>query len=281
MNDLVYLSLGSGRHVDELRFSILSAARHLDDNGDWRIVLYTDRKEPFVGLPVETRMVDETTAAEWVGPHEYIWRAKIRLLTEALAAPEADSCVYVDGDTYFRRSPAALFRRVGPGRSLLHMREGRPPAPEVAALEKVLQVCRPVDLSGHAWRFGDDRASWNAGVVGLHTLDAHLTREVEHLTDQLLDHGFAEHSHTSEQLAFTVCLAQRTALRGCEDVVVHYWPSHLRAAFDPVLAAAWADSSGVPEERFQQLWEHRPRPPYKDRAKRAVKRLAWRTGLHV
>ncbi|MBM7807021.1 hypothetical protein JOD57_002858 [Geodermatophilus bullaregiensis] len=281
MDDLVYVNLGEGRHVDELRFSILSAARHLEEGGDWRIVLFTDRSEPFEDLPVDLVPVTEETASAWMGSHGYVWRAKIKVIEEALARPGTDRCVYVDGDTYFVRSPAEVLRRVGPGRSVLHLREGWPPPPEVAALEHVLSRHRPVDTAGRPWGFGPGRASWNAGVVGLHRDDAHLCGEVQHLTDQLLEHGFGEHSHTSEQLAFTVCLQERTSVRPCHDVVVHYWRSDLREPFEPELRRVWAEPGLAMADRFERLWAKRPREARARRIKGGVKRLAWRLGVKV
>jgi hypothetical protein len=277
----VYLSFGEGRHVDELHFSILSAARFLKADSDWRIVLYTDRSEPFAQLPVEPVLIDGETVASWIGPHHYVWRTKIKVIAGALASPGTSRCVYVDGDTYFLRSPAALFSRVAPGKSLLHLREGWPPPPEVAAVDHVLRDLQPVDTSGAPWRFGSDRASWNAGVVGLHGDDAHLCREVEHLTDQLLEHGFGDLSHTSEQVAFTVCLDQRTTLRPAHDVVMHYWDEDLRQPFQGVLRETLADDSLSSRERFRRLWAERPRESGVRRVKGTVKRLAWQLGVRV
>ncbi len=281
MDVLVYLSLGEGRHVDELRFSILSAARHLADDGGWRILVYADRGEPFEGLPVEVVPVDGVTASEWVGPHGYVWRAKIKVIEKALASPGTSRCLYVDGDTYFVRSPVELLRRIGPGRSVLHVREGWPPPPEVAAVEHVLGRYQPVDTRGVPWTFGPDLVSWNAGIVGLHRDDARLCTEVEGLTDQLLEAGFGDFSHTAEQVAFSVCLAQRTSLRPADDVVVHYWRSDLREPFEPVLRRTWTDPELSATDQFRRLWAERPRERPARKIKVGVKHLAWRLGVKV
>ena len=281
IDSLVYLSVGAGRHVDELRFSIMSAGQHLRDDSTWNIVLYTDDAAPFADLPVDVVPVDAATWSDWVGPHGYVWRAKINVIATALSTPGMTRCVYVDGDTYFVRSPDELFRRVGPGRSVLHTREGWPPPPEVDALAHVLERHQPTDTAGRPWSFGNDRASWNAGVVGLHEDEVDLCEEVLDLTDQLLAHGFGEYSHTSEQLAFAVCLTARTSVRGCQDVLVHYWRSDLREPFAPMLQETLADPSLTPQQRFDRLWVHRPRERTAKQAKTAIKRLAWRVGARI
>jgi hypothetical protein len=277
----VYLSVGLGRHVDEVRFSILSAARHLRPDSEWRIVLYADDAEPFADLPVEVVRVESDLLAEWVGSQHYVWRAKVMALAEALAAPGVTRCLLVDGDTYFRRSPAEVVKRVAAGRSVMHMVEGWPTRAEVAALDHVLARSQPVDTTGRPWSFGPDRVSWNSGAVGLHVDDARLCREVVHLTDQLLEYGFGEHSHTAEQLAFAVCLDRSTVLRGCSDALVHYWRGDLRDPFVKLLRETWDDPALTPQEGFQRLWPDRPRERPLRRGKAVVKRSAWRMGWRV
>src|SRR3954468_18996136 len=129
---LVYLSLGSGPHVGEIRFSALSAAKYLVAASSWRIVVYTDDPGSFEGLPVEVRRVDAGTAASWKEPHGYFFRSKIKVLEASLQTDAASSAI-IDGDTYFRKSPDVLFRRIAHGRSVLHQREGLPAPPEQAA----------------------------------------------------------------------------------------------------------------------------------------------------
>lgn len=280
MDRLVYISFGEGRHVDEVRFSVQTAARHLPagGGGGWRIQMWTDRPQAWSDLPVEVVEVSPEQARAWMGPHQYVWRAKIEVLAAALAASDGGRCLYVDGDTWWSRSPQAVFDRIGPGRSVMHLREGRPPAPEVAALDHVLQRHQPLHLDGAPWDFPADRDSWNAGVIGLHPADAAVCPEVTHLTDQLLEHGFGDHSHTSEQLAFAVGLAWRTTVSESRDAVVHYWPSEMREPFGAALAAERSGSS-ADEQRYQRLWGARPRPSVERVAKDTAKRLLRRVGV--
>ncbi|TNM67418.1 hypothetical protein FHN55_10180 [Streptomyces sp. NP160] len=280
MDHLVYISFGEGRHVDEVRFSVQTAARHLGaPRGDWRIDVWTDSPQAWKDLPVEVVEVAPEQVDTWMGPHRYVWRSKIEVLRAALERSGGGRCLYVDGDTWWRRSPTVVFDRIGPGRSVMHLREGRPPAPEVAALDHVLQRYQPVDTSGRPWVFPADRDSWNAGVIGLDPADAAVCADVALLTDQLLEHGFGDHSHTSEQLAFAVGLAARTSVAEARDAVVHYWPTEMRAPFSAALAGA-RSADGVPAgELFDRLWAQRPRVTAERAAKDAAKRLLRRVGV--
>jgi hypothetical protein len=271
---LVYVCLGNGRHVNELRFSVLTAAQFLGDGGNWNILLFSDSAQPFEGLPVQFRYVEPSVAARWCGPHQYVYRSKICALAASLDLQETERSVIVDGDTYFKQSPSRLFERVGPGAALMHLREGPPEASERAALEATLNKKEPVDLNGDLWHIRAREIMWNSGVVGLHKLDSVLCNEAIHLTDQLLDQGFGELSHTAEMVAFGVTLARRTKVRECFDIIVHYWQAELRQPFSTRLSATWADESLSHDEQLTALWPHRPRADFKARSKFFVKRLA-------
>lgn len=282
IDTLVYVSLGAGRHVDELRFSVLSAARFLTaERPEWQVRLYSDQPDTFADLPVTVEAVDETTARQWSGTHGYVYSAKILALADALQKPGTDRAAVIDGDTYFSRSPAELFSRLAPGKSLMHVREGRPAPPERAALEKVLNAHDPVDSSGTSWGMTAQEILWNSGVVGLCAEDAGLCTEVVALTDQLLEHGFGELSHTAEMVAFGTVLDRRTSVGECFDIVTHYWLTELRQPFDARLRDVWADAGMAPDDAFASLWRERPREGAVSRAKFRVKRLARRVGVEL
>jgi hypothetical protein len=279
MDKIVYLCMGAGRHVDENRFSIASAARHLPADASWGITVYTNRAESFADLPVDIRLVGEAEAHDWRGRHDYVYRSTILALADALTAQGAERAAIVDGDTYFKRSPAELLAKIHPGTTLLHVREGRPGPPELEALRQTIAKVDLSDTSGRSWDLRRDETMWNAGVVGLHRSDRQLCEEVLHLTDELLDSGFAALSHTAEQLAWVVAFNRRSTMRECFDVVAHYWPADLREPFDERLRQVWSNPSLSAEEGFDALWRHRPRPGLVRRGKFVAKRLATRMGV--
>lgn len=281
IDQLVYLSLGEGRHVDELRFALLSAARFRTEGAGWSIRVYTDRPDLFVDAPADVRSVTAETASEWAGPHGYVYRGKILALADALADPGTERAAIIDGDTYFTKSPTHLFSRIGPGRTMVHRREGRPYPPEVAALRTVLTQYTPVDSTGSSWRITETEPLWNSGVVGMHRSDAGFCAEALDLNDQLLDHGFGERSHTAEMVAFGVVLDRRSRIKECFDVLTHYWPAAIRGPFLLRLRDAWSDPSLAPDAAFAQLWEHRPRESRKERTKLWIKRVAAKGGVEL
>jgi hypothetical protein len=277
----VYLSLGTGQHVDEIRFSVLSADRFRTEDADWSIRVYTDRPELFADLRADLCTVTPETASSWSGPHAYVYRGKIMALADALGDPGITRAAIIDGDTYFTKSPTRLFSRIAPGRTVVHVREGRPRPPELAALRTVLTRHTPVDQGGVPWDIEETETLWNSGVIGLHRSDAGLCDEALHLNDQLLDHGFAERSHIAEMVGFGVVLARRSTISECRDVVTHYWPADRRDRFATRLRETWADPSSDPEAGFARLWDDRPRETVNQRIKFRIKRVAAMAGVEL
>lgn len=291
INELLYFSLGSGGFIAETRFSVMSAARFRGDGADWRIVVYTDQPELYDDLPVELRHVNRAWEEEWIAPHRYVFRFKMKVLGHSLGLQGTERSALVDGDTYFVSSPEELFRRIGPGRSVMHLLEGHPAPRELNALSRVLDATELVDSTGASWNVARDEVFWNSGVVGMHRADLALSAEAIALNDQMIEHGFAAdtdttrerfwHDTLTEMVAHTVVLGRRTRLQEVRDLVVHYWPSDMSNPFQSHLERVMSDTSLTPEEQFTALWPHRPRPNLERRAKRFAKRLLWKAGLEV
>lgn len=279
--DLLYLSYGHGLHEQEVAFSVLSAWRWIAaEAAAPRILVYTDHPELFASLPVTIELITEEAWREWAGPFRYNHRRKILALRHALHKYH-NSTVLLDGDTWLRKPPAALFERIGPGRATMHLREGR--LTEIAMpipreMVTLLEAHRFSDAGGHLLSIPPSSAMWNAGVVGIHPSDAPLLDEVLHLTDQLCAKSKL---HVLEQFAFSYVLEQRMQhLSGAGDLVFHYWPPYLHDPFRLKLPEIMARYNSFPLElRAEKCYAHRPRPTSARRVKVMAKRVMQAMGL--
>lgn len=275
MNNLVYLSYGAGPHEQEIAFSVLSAYRWLGvGRPDWRIVVYTDRPDSFSPLGVATVRIDAMTLDEWAGPWHFQHRRKIMALRDALQRYKGPT-TYLDGDTYFRRSPKRLFDRIAPGRSVMHLREGvvnSLPGSVHAALRAALRTAGPMtDLSGEVFSITSSASMWNAGVVGVHPSDGRALDEALHLTDQLCHHL---QIHTLEQFAVSVVLSRYTQLSEAADAVFHYWEGGFRVPFRRQLPQVLERHASMPlAERARLCYRARPRSSLRDRFRSLYYRL--------
>ena len=276
---LLYLSYGSGPHEAEVGFSILTAVHQgLPDSCRCRI--FTDHPERFRGLPADVVNITPEEWTEWSGPHRFAHRRKILALRRALAEADGDKVVLLDGDTWWRRSPTHLAERIGPGRAVLHILEGRIDAictPQSQSLAAFLASGPFATADGSRLAITPDTPMWNAGVIGLDAADAGLLDEVLEMTDGLLAHG---RFHVLEQLAFSRVLAARTSLRAADDIVFHYWPPYLHRPFREQVVG-WMETSASWPLAERAAWCHarRPRPTPLRRVKVVAKRCLQAFGL--
>ena len=226
MNNLAYNVYGSATHINEARFSVLSALKFLIPGPrDWRIVVCTTAPEMFAGFPVEVEVIDDATLVAWKGPERFEYRAKIEALRFVMDRHPAATTL-LDSDTYFLRSPRELFAKIGPGRSVMHAHEGpffaAAAHPEYARRfeEEYSDFVVPLDHAPFRTSPREARIS-NAGVIGIDLADRPLLDRVLALTDAVYRRipGF----WVLEQLAFSEVLRQATDLTEARSIVEHYW----------------------------------------------------------
>jgi hypothetical protein len=278
MNHLLFYSYGHGPHVAETAFAILSAIR-LDgvSPSAYQIVIATDTPDDFANLPVAIEAVTSEQVRDWAGPADFNHRVKIGVLAHVLAK-RGGKVAGVDSDVYFLRSPARLFDRIGPGRSVMHVREGEIGHLIALGYERHRLAQMAHDL-GSAGRYTFDLKTpvWNAGVLGVDAADAGLLDPVLALTDAI--HAEVP-TNISEQLAFSVVLNRHTVVRPTRDVVFHYHQSFIRDPFRFRLPALMRDAAHLPPaQRANTLYPHRPVAPVAKWLKAAVKRSLKPLGL--
>jgi hypothetical protein len=241
--------------------------------------IVTDQVKLFEPLGFEVIPVSEATLKEWQGPTQFTHRCKIMAMKLALER-FGGKCVLVDGDTYLRKQPGRLFRRVGPGCSLMYRIEGRLAISRhefnhrmAAVLEDRSPGYHPaIDLA-----HGPSTVQWNAGVVGLDVAQSPLLDEVLELTDYLRSKTYTV---VLEQLAFSIILAAKTDLRSCRDVIFHYNASPDRSSFRSRLPELLAQSAGLPpRERARWLYARRIEPALRIKARNLVKDVLNKTGI--
>ena len=279
MNTLLYLSYGRGPHEKEVAFSALSAYRSEKPGDSYRILIYTDHPESFEDLPAGIHYVSPEQWIAWAGPQNFNHRRKILALQHALACGEGP-VVLLDGDTWLRRPVDRLFERVSPGRTVMHIREGRVSevdTPLYCSLKEVLMRSRLMDRHARSFGITPHSFMWNAGVIGLDPADAGLLDTVLDLTDQLCN---VSELHVLEQFAFSWVLAKETHLTEAADLVFHYWPPYLHVPFRASLVELFVAAGAMPlDQRVEFLFSHRPQPTWARRTKVIAKRILQMAGF--
>lgn len=286
MNHVVFLSYGSGPHVDETRFAILSAV-HQDGPQDgsqdlsspqgYEIVVVTDDPSAYANLGVQTELVTAAQIREWAGPVKFDHRIKICALAHVMQQRPGPAAL-VDGDSYFLHSPAQLFERIGPDKTIMHLCEGQ--IGHLVALgynrQRLMQMSHDLGAAGR-YNFSAATTMWNSGVVGLHPDSTPLFDQILALNDAI--HA-AVPTNVSEQLAFGSVLDRHTRLTPARDIVFHYHQDFMRNPFRHRLPELMRQTANLPPaQRAAALWPHRPLPPQVKVIKAALKRPLKRFGF--
>lgn len=185
----------------------------------WRLVIYTDAAHVFRRY----RVPCEVIPVEIVRDHEdeggYAHRRKLLVVQHCAESFEGD-LFFVDGDTYFMQSPAALFDDLSSGRSVLHTREwvlSHETQPELNRLMREHAFDLPRLRSAQR---RPTLTMWNSGVIGLPEETKRLIPEVIATCDELYA---ASRYHAMEQFAWSLVLGDVTGIIPADDVVYHYW----------------------------------------------------------
>jgi hypothetical protein len=104
-------------------FSALTFAHFASSLRDaWRLVIYTDAPRLFRRYRIPCETIPIQVVREREGESGYAHRRKLLVVQHCAESFDGD-LFFVDGDTYFMKSPAAPFAALDAGRSVLHTLE--------------------------------------------------------------------------------------------------------------------------------------------------------------
>jgi hypothetical protein len=244
--------------------------------------------ECFADLGVSVRAVTDVELNDWMGGSGYIHRRKIMAVIDALQR-YGESVAFIDCDTYFLKPPGLLFDLIGPGRSCLHIAEGKLKETGTwrnARVSQLIESQKFFDLSGNRLVISPDAMMWNSGVLGVHSSDLPLIREALNLCDQLWDRDQVtvpaeQRVHHLEQFAMGFFLA-RNKLSEASDIVFHYWQYYLREPFTLELEVIDSKLKNIKlPERAYHAYKFRPRETMKKTVKMLVRTWMRRVGWRV
>ena len=217
-NTLLYLLYGDSREYHlELTYSIVSAVRHLTPAENVRIVLMTDRDGRRDDLPVEHLIFTADEFAGWTDNGRYKHAAKGHAYLAALDHLRGKVAL-VDTDTYFRRSPSELFKRIS-STALMHADEGTLEDQWPGYWDKIVEHFGTSGLDG--FRITPKSRMFNSGVIG--TCSEYHRERLNHVP-LLIDRMFEvdPRVHNIEQFAYSLALGN-FGINSCKDVLRHYF----------------------------------------------------------
>lgn len=254
---LLYLVFGAETYHQEAVFSIASALACLRETPAAKldIQVLTDNPEPYRRLPVKIVPLDKTTRERWSEPHGYHFRTKHAALRERLS--HAETALLIDTDTFFRRSPIALFERIRPGTLLCNELYGA-----YGANRENLLYTALADILRERQLADDAMPTLNSGVIGLHRNDIGILDRSLALMDEYFP--LARGAFTLEEFCLSLAAYRKLQVEQCTDLIHHYWSRKLlfRAKVSAWLTKHGAHpTSAAALDDCRQVTDRLPRPP--------------------
>lgn len=231
MNVLLYLAIFKKYIVNESIQSIKSfyAVANQELIRDTKIVVYTDMPSLYSSMKhLIIEQVTDELYRDWIGPEEYIYRAKIKALQHCLNKYKL-ATLFVDADTMFIRSPEKIFKNINNQYYYLNYIENdmryKVSSIDISNNEmtkyfyKTIYTTKYVVGETKEYPITGELINWNSGVIGISYENKQVLNEVLVLSDIIWKNY---NLRIAEQFAFSYVF-QNYQVISAEDTIFHYW----------------------------------------------------------
>jgi hypothetical protein len=164
--------------------------------------------------------IDEQTLADWRGPHDYIYRIKIKAIEKINQLYPQQPVLLLDADTFMYRKISELNARMNCKTAFMHKREGKLSQMRWKAQKLMWKAMRNKTYAGVT--ILKKHAMWNAGVVLLPGPKNDITIALAlQLCDEMLHSGAPV--WLVEQFASSVAVSENFNLAEASEWICHYW----------------------------------------------------------
>ncbi|MEO5562064.1 MAG: hypothetical protein ABIR18_01490 [Chitinophagaceae bacterium] len=232
MKYLIYLLFGKnkGGLKSELIYSLFSLDKVADEwcRKNVEVLIYTDEKieipPRLAGISISFSFLDPKDIEEWIRKGNGCSLILKAMVMQDFLRTFLSTGIFIDTDTYFTRNPAPLFKTIGQGYILMHLKEypfnHRPEIHSYFSRKSIGQSNGP-RINGTSSYY-----MWNSGVIGVNPACATLMPEIISLIEQMAyDKEWSKDNHRLlEQVSYSYHLQlQKSKLLAAENYIVHYW----------------------------------------------------------
>ncbi len=200
-------------------FSILSILKFLPPNS--QIILYTDKPElySFFSDKIVFRELNDKILKDWRGPHDFMWRIKIKALMDS-AAKDSGHLIYLDMDTFAQKELNSLVAQLDQGTYFMHLRESL--LSQDKAKNKQLMWSQVKNKTFAGLLVDQNSAMWNAGLVALpENQKKQILEKTLKCNDEMCEQNVER--WLIEQFSLSLALANTQKLKEGAEWFIHYW----------------------------------------------------------
>ena len=218
---LLYITFGKdiANHI-QAAFSICSFLTQQSQPASVNIITDEPAFYRHFGARLNVIEIDAKQLDEWKGPHNFLWRIKIKAIANICDSYPGQPVVYLDTDTFLYRHAEHLRSVLEKGHALMHENEGEL-SKASSKTEKKMWGQVKNKLFGNTKIAAED-AMWNAGIVATpNTKNGTDMQLALQICDDMCAAGVTK--RLIEQFALSVALAHTYGLMPASDSIAHYW----------------------------------------------------------
>jgi heptosyltransferase-3 len=169
---LAYIVYGDDKsYYESVCFSILTAMSFLCKKDNVDIVVLTENTEFFEKLPIKIFKISSKQIEDWSFEGEYHFRIKNRglgFLVNKLSLSKDDKVLYIDADSYFKKTPLKLFDLIKKETPVMFRCEGSIFKKKRFRVYKDNLQNVPIKISEEKnYLINDNAKMWGSAIVGL------------------------------------------------------------------------------------------------------------------
>jgi hypothetical protein len=168
---LLYIVFGENKgYYDGAKFSFLTFMNWVLSEDPVEIVILCENPDEFESYPIKVFPMSVQQKKEWSLDGKYHFRIKNRgmaYIMDQLELTEQDKILFLDTDTYFHKSPLALFDLIQPNQALFYLNEG------LIYNRKRFQVYidhlegKLIQIDNDVYELSKESAMWGSLMVGI------------------------------------------------------------------------------------------------------------------
>jgi hypothetical protein len=250
---ILYIVYGDDQgYYDEAKFSILTFKYWLKKD-KVEIVVLTEKPAEFIDYQVDVIEMSDEKKNEWSLNGKYHFRIKNRGLAyvmDELKLEVKDKILFFDTDTYFHKSPLALFNLIQPHQALFYLYEG------LVYKRKRFDVYvkhlegRKIEIEGEKYELSKKSALWGSLMVGIMP---NMRPSLEWADLLMIKFYETIPSHTIEEFSLSETLSRKYDLVEGKNLVSLYSTSRKKEYARNILSIFFKESTLLSVDKKVEL----------------------------
>ncbi len=246
---LLYIVYGTDpMYYKSVKFSILSLMNFISQEDKINIVVLSEKPEEFSSYPIKVIPITQEQKDEWSLNNKYHFRIKnrgLKFILEYLKLNEEDKVLYIDADSYFKKSPLDLFDLINSNQALLYVKEGLIYQKKryKAYVDSLNNINIPIE--NYTYTLSKTSAMWGSAIVGITVSMKHNIDFADKLMLKFIE---MVPSHTVEQFSLAESLSKEYNLVSGKKLINLYSTSAKMEYAKKILINFFKEYSNLPLE---------------------------------